>query len=234
MYLGRGLGGLALGRKENSVDVGENTTLQDQTAVCYDSVELSIVTKAQTNVPGSDALALAITRDVTSKLEDLCYEVLNASGQEDGSIDTDTLAAIELVLELLLCARDREDQARTDRAECAFTLTSNLGRSRRVLVLGYSLVTFADSMLGEFTREEDTDGSLEGSGVHGLTLGVHQELVHAHREAANKLLNEAIDDLSGIAVDPSVGVNLLEYLASEASIALVVGTTLLGTRGCFG
>ena len=65
-------------------------------------------------------------------------------------------------------------------------------------------------MLGEFTGEEETDGSLDLSGGEGVFLVVSNELGGLEGDLLEDVVDEAVHDLHGSLGDASLGVNLLE------------------------
>ena len=77
------------------VDVGENTTLGDGD-VAKKLVQLLIVADGELEVTGDDTGLLVVTGGVASKLEDFGSEVLEDSGEVDGSAGTDTLSVVAL------------------------------------------------------------------------------------------------------------------------------------------
>lgn len=84
-----------LGEKRTLVDVGENTTLGDGD-VTQKLVQLLIVADGELKVTGDDTGLLVVTGGVTSQLENLSGEVLEDSGEVDGSTGTDTLSVVAL------------------------------------------------------------------------------------------------------------------------------------------
>ena len=80
------------------VDVGQNTTLGDGD-VAEKLVQLLIVADGELEVTGDDTGLLVVARGVASKLEDLSSQVLENSGEVDGSAGTDTLGVVALAEE---------------------------------------------------------------------------------------------------------------------------------------
>ena len=65
-------------------------------------------------------------------------------------------------------------------------------------------------MLGEFTGEEETDGSLDLSGGEGVLLVVADELGGLEGDLLEDVVDEGVHDLHRSLGDASLGVNLLE------------------------
>jgi hypothetical protein len=77
------------------VNVGQNTTLCDGD-VSQQLVQLLIVSDGELKMTGDDTGLLVVTSGVASQLEDFGSEVLEDSGQVDGSTGTDTLSVVAL------------------------------------------------------------------------------------------------------------------------------------------
>ena len=65
-------------------------------------------------------------------------------------------------------------------------------------------------MLGEFTGEEETDGSLNLSGGESVSLVVADELGGLEGDLLEDVVDERVHDLHRSLGDASLGVNLLE------------------------
>ena len=65
-------------------------------------------------------------------------------------------------------------------------------------------------MLGEFTGEEEADGSLDLSGRQGVLLVVSNELGGLEGDLLEDVVDERVHDLHGSLGDASLGVDLLE------------------------
>ncbi len=65
-------------------------------------------------------------------------------------------------------------------------------------------------MLGEFTGEEEADGSLDLSGGESVLLVVSDELGGLEGDLLEDVINEAVQDLHRSLGDTCLGVNLLE------------------------
>lgn len=77
------------------MNVGQNTTLCDGD-VSQQLVQLLIVSDGELKVTGDDTGLLVVTSGVASQLENFGSEVLEDSGQVDGSTGTDTLSVVAL------------------------------------------------------------------------------------------------------------------------------------------
>lgn len=77
------------------MDVGEDTTLGDGD-LAEQLVQLLIVADGELEVTGDDTGLLVVTSGVTGQLEDFSSQVLEDSGEVDGSTGTDTLSVVAL------------------------------------------------------------------------------------------------------------------------------------------
>lgn len=77
------------------MDVGQDTTLCDGD-VSEQLVQLLIVSDGELKMSGDDTGLLVVTGSVTGQLENLSSEVLEDSGEVDGSTGTDTLSVVAL------------------------------------------------------------------------------------------------------------------------------------------
>jgi hypothetical protein len=77
------------------VNVGQNTTLCNGD-VSQQLVQLLIVSDGELEMTGDDTGLLVVTSGVTSQLEDFGSEVLENSGEVDGSTGTNTLSVVAL------------------------------------------------------------------------------------------------------------------------------------------
>ncbi|KAG7224902.1 hypothetical protein INR49_014818, partial [Caranx melampygus] len=80
-------------KKKNSLDVGQHTTLGDSDST-QKLVELLVVADGQLQVTGDDTGLLVVAGSVAGQLEDLSSQVLEHSGQVDGSTSTNTLGVV--------------------------------------------------------------------------------------------------------------------------------------------
>ena len=87
-------------------------------------------------------------------------------------------------------------------------------------VLRHSLCSFGHGVLGEFTRQEKTDGSLDLSACDGGSLVVVGKTAGFSGNALKDVVHEGVHDGHGLAGDTSVGVNLLQHLVDVDAVAL--------------
>ena len=92
--------GLLLGLlgQEDSLDVGEHTTLGDGDAG-QELVQLLVIPDGELEMPGDDPGLLVVTGSIAGQLEDLSCEVLHDSSQVDGGAGADTLSIVSLAEE---------------------------------------------------------------------------------------------------------------------------------------
>ena len=93
LYLGLGLLGL-LG-EEDSLDVGQDTSLGDGDTG-QQLVQLLVVTDGELEVTGDDPGLLVVTSGVAGQLENLSGQVLHDGGHVDGGTGSDTLGIVTL------------------------------------------------------------------------------------------------------------------------------------------
>ena len=77
------------------MNVGEDTTLGDGD-VAEKLVQLLVVPDGELKMPGNDTGLLVVAGGVASQLENLGRQVLEDSGEVDGSAGTDTLSVVAL------------------------------------------------------------------------------------------------------------------------------------------
>ena len=94
--------------EENSVDVGQNTSLGDGGAV-KKLVQLLVVADGQLDVAGDDAGLLVVASGVSGQLENLSGQVLDDGGEVDGGASSDA-ASIASLLEEAVDASNGELQ----------------------------------------------------------------------------------------------------------------------------
>ena len=108
-----------------------------------------------------------------------------------------------------------------------------VGRYRRVHsllgagVLGDSLGTFRDSVLGKLTREEKPDSSLDFPGGDGGPLVVVGKTGGLGGDALEDVIDEGVHDGHSLGADASVGVDLLEDLVDVDGVGLLPPLALL-------
>ena len=92
-------------------------------------------------------------------------------------------------------------------------------------------------MLGELTREQETDSCLDLSGGEGLLLVVPSKADGLVRQSVERVVNEGVHDGHGLLGDASLRVNLLKNLVDvrgeglDVAAASVSRTLLLGRLG---
>ena len=114
-------------------------------------------------------------------------------------------------------------------------------------VLGDSLGALTDSMLGQLTREEETDSSLDLSAGDGGPPVVVGKAGSLSSNTLKDVIHKGVHDGHGLGRDTSVRVNLLQHLVDVDAVAfpppplpLLVSSTcglglaggLLGSLGC--
>ena len=78
------------------------------------------------------------------------------------------------------------------------------------LVFGYSLGAFRDRVLGKFTREDQSDSSLNLSGGHGVLLVVLAQAAGLCGDSLEGVIDKGVEDGHRSLGDSCVRVNLLE------------------------
>ena len=94
-------------------------------------------------------------------------------------------------------------------------------RSVRGLVLGDSLGSLRDGVLGELTRKEESDSSLDLTGGDGGPLVVLGKTTGFCSNSSEDVLSEGVEDAHGLGGDSSVGVDLLENLGDVDAVRLL-------------
>ena len=127
---------------------------------------------------------------------------------------------------------------------CCKCCSSNLLRAG---VLGDSLGALTHSVLGQLTREEETDSSLDLSAGDGGSPVVVGKAGSLSSNALKDVIHEGVHDRHGFGRDTSVRVHLLQHLVDVDAVAfpppplpLLVSSTgslglagsLLGSFGC--
>ena len=110
-------------------------------------------------------------------------------------------------------------------------------RSRRLLgagVLGDSLGSFADSVLGQLSRQQQANGSLDFATGNGRTSVVVGQTRCLRGDALEDVVDEAVHDRHRLAADTRVRVDLLQHLVDVDSVALSSPALLLLVSGANG
>jgi hypothetical protein len=99
-------------------------------------------------------------------------------------------------------------------------------------VLGDSLGTFRDGVLGKFTREDKTNSGLDLARRDGGTLVVGSQLGGFSGDTLKDIVNEGVQDGHGLVGDTSIGVDLLQDLVDVRGVSLATnGLSLLSVLG---
>ena len=110
-------------------------------------------------------------------------------------------------------------------------------------VLGDSLGAFRDGVFGQFTGEEEPDGSLDLPGGDGGPLVVVGQAGSFSSDTFKDIIDEGVHDAHGLGGDTSVGVDLFQHLVDVDGVGLlalvtaflsVLGDSLGGFAGFFG
>ena len=84
---------LGLLGQENSLDVGQHTSLGDGNT-SQQLVQLLVIPDGQLKVTGDDSALLVVPGGVTSQLENLGGQIFQHSGHVDGSSSTNSLGVV--------------------------------------------------------------------------------------------------------------------------------------------
>ena len=110
-------------------------------------------------------------------------------------------------------------------------------------VLGDGLSPFRHSMLGQFSWEQEPDGSLNLPRSDGGTFVVMGQAGGLGRDALKDVIHKRIHDRHGLGGDTSVRVDLLEHLVDIDAVTLLppallllitLGDRFLGLTGLLG
>jgi hypothetical protein len=118
------------GVQRTLVNVGEDTALGDGD-VPEELVQLLIVADGELEMAGDDTGLLVVARSVASQLENLSGEVLEDSGEVDGSAGTDTLSVVALAEETVDTANG-ESQTRLGRPTVEIKVSQLLWKQTRL------------------------------------------------------------------------------------------------------
>ena len=94
-------------------------------------------------------------------------------------------------------------------------------------VLGDSLGALRDGVLGELTREEEPDSSLDLTRGDGGPLVVVSESAGLSGDSLEQIVDERVHDAHGLGGDSSVRVDLLQHLVDVDGIGLLPSQLLL-------
>ena len=110
-------------------------------------------------------------------------------------------------------------------------------------VLGDSLGSLRDSVLGKFSREEEPDSSLDFTGGDGGPLVVVGQAGSLSSDSLKEIIDKGVHDAHGLGGDTSVRVDLLQHLVDVDSIGFLpfavlllvtLGDVLCGLSGLLG
>ncbi|KAJ1375193.1 Histone-fold [Sesbania bispinosa] len=94
-------------------------------------------------------------------------------------------------------------------------------------VLGHSLGAFRHGVLGQFTGQQETDGSLDLPGGDGAPLVVVSQTARLGGDALEDVVDERVHDGHGLGGDTGVGVHLLEDFIDVNRVGLLPLALLL-------
>ena len=100
--------------------------------------------------------------------------------------------------------------------------------------LGDSLGTLRDGVLGELTRKDEPDSSLDFPGGKRTLVAIADKIATFTSNAVEGIVNQVVQDSHRLLADTSLGVHLLEYPQDVGGIRLMslsvdLLTGLLGT-----
>ena len=93
-------------------------------------------------------------------------------------------------------------------------------------VLGDSLSSLRDSVLGQLTGQEEPDSGLDLPGGDGGSLVVVGKTAGLSSDALKEIVDKGVHDAHGLGGDTGIGVDLLQHLVDVDGIRFL---TLLGT-----
>jgi hypothetical protein len=102
--------------------------------------------------------------------------------------------------------------------------------------LGHSLGALGHGVLGQLTREQQADGSLDLAGRQSLLLVVSGQAGSLQSQALEDVVDEGVQDADASLGHTSVGVHLLQHLVDVGrvrldSLGVLLGSGLLGGLG---
>ena len=115
-----------------------------------------------------------------------------------------------------------------------FELTVSGYRLTGASVFGDGLGALADSVLGQFTGQEEADGGLDLSAGDGGTLVVVGQARGLVGDALEDVVDKGVHDIHGFAGDSSVGVDLLQHFVDVNAVALPPPTSAFLVAGAHG
>ena len=103
-------------------------------------------------------------------------------------------------------------------ADCLKCLLENLLAAG---VLGDSLGSLRNGVLGKLTRKDQTAGSMDGPRRDCLLLVVGRETRSFTSDTLKEIVDERVHDGHGLLGDTNIGVNLLQHFVDVRSISLL-------------
>ena len=94
-------------------------------------------------------------------------------------------------------------------------------------VLGDSLGSLRDGVLGKFSREEEPDSSLDFTGGDGGPLVVVGQAGSLSSDSLKEIIDKGVHDAHGLGGDTSVRVDLLQDLVDVDSVGFLPSQLLL-------
>ena len=101
-------------------------------------------------------------------------------------------------------------------------------------VLGDGLGTLRNSVLGELSREDEADGSLDFARSDGLTLVGASKATGLNGDTLEDIIDEGIHNVHSALRNSSIVVNLLQNLVDEGTIRVIVSLAARGISGLLG
>lgn len=216
-------------REEHFVDVGQDTAV-GKCNCAEQLVELFVIAHSQENVARDDARTLVVASSVAGQLEDFSGKVLHNRSQIDGSSSANTSSIATLAKEAGNTANgELQTSARGARhglatfcfAAASFALAStSLGRS----VLGDCFGALRNGVLGEFTRNDETDGGLDFTRAQRALSVVAAQTTRFGGEALENIVHKGVHDGHGATRNAGIRVHLLQHLVDVGRVSL--GATL--------
>ena len=84
-------------------------------------------------------------------------------------------------------------------------------------VLGDGLRSLRDGMLGQLSREEETDSSLDFPGGDGGPLVVVGQTASLGSNPLEQIVHEGVHDTHGLGRNASIWMNLLQHLSNKGN-----------------
>ncbi len=96
-------------------------------------------------------------------------------------------------------------------------------------VFGDGLGAFRDGVLGQFTRKQEANGSLDFTAADRRLLVVRSQLGRLGGNAFEDVVDERVHDRHGLVGDADIRVDLLQDLVDVRRVRLLAGLLLLGS-----